>query len=454
MTKTILVADDSKTIQTVVALTFRATDFRVIPALDAEDALRRLQEARPDVVLADVSMPGRNGYELCSQLKSASATAGIPVLLLTGGFEPFDERRAQEARADGHIKKPFDSQSLIERVKALVANPPAADAGASAPAAAPPAPAAAQPVPPRRPSAEAHPPAQESPPRMPPAAPRAGAFAAPVDAARPAAEMGGGLRIGGAAAEASVGGGFVSNTGVLRAEAPPPAAPGASPASPFGPPRADSRAPVPPFGQPPASSVAAFPGSTAKADARAGRAESVQIEEPEIIEDAEVFDDGDGAQGLTLESTVPSLEPPSPPGDQRNKPQVDMWALADVPEGSREREEVRAREAPRAAVAELRGRDARSTDDADLDGLDGHPGPAADLAAPPGLARDAARSLGRAAAEPVAAAAQAVVPGLPRAELIALARETIERIAWEVVPDLAETIIRAEIARLLKERGI
>src|SRR5262249_12668462 len=56
---------------------------------------------------------------LCSQIKHGSATANIPVLLLAGAFEPFDDRRAAEARADGHIKKPFDSQSLIDRVKSL-----------------------------------------------------------------------------------------------------------------------------------------------------------------------------------------------------------------------------------------------------------------------------------------------------------------------------------------------
>src|SRR5262249_30441688 len=107
MTKTILVADDSKTIQKVVALTFRASDFRVVSAADAEEAMKRLTESRPDIVLADVAMPGKNGYDLCSQIKNGAATSHIPVLLLAGAFEPFDDRRAAEARADGHIKKPF-----------------------------------------------------------------------------------------------------------------------------------------------------------------------------------------------------------------------------------------------------------------------------------------------------------------------------------------------------------
>src|SRR5207249_2307330 len=114
-----LVADDSTTIQKVVALTFRATDFRVIAVSDADEALKRVLEARPDLVLADVAMPGKSGYELCSHIKNGAATSNIPVLLLTGAFEAFDDGRAAEARADGHIKKPFDSQALIDRVKSL-----------------------------------------------------------------------------------------------------------------------------------------------------------------------------------------------------------------------------------------------------------------------------------------------------------------------------------------------
>ena len=69
----------------------------------------------PDLVLADVLMPGKSGYEVCEALKSDPATASIPVLLLAGNFEPFDEARARAARADAHIVKPFESQAFIDR---------------------------------------------------------------------------------------------------------------------------------------------------------------------------------------------------------------------------------------------------------------------------------------------------------------------------------------------------
>src|SRR5207248_5529986 len=72
---------------------------------------------------ADVMMPGKSGYEVCEALKSDPATSAIPVMLLAGTFEPFDENRARAARADGHIVKPFESQALLDKVKVLVGMP-------------------------------------------------------------------------------------------------------------------------------------------------------------------------------------------------------------------------------------------------------------------------------------------------------------------------------------------
>ncbi len=137
MTKTILVADDSRTIRHVVSLTFVSTDFRVVPADSAKDALDRIKNERPDLVLADVGMPGVDGYQLCQELKQSAVTSGIPVVLMAGAFEPFDEVRAEQARADGHIKKPFETQKLIEQVKTLLSAPPRAAAASPAPVSAP-----------------------------------------------------------------------------------------------------------------------------------------------------------------------------------------------------------------------------------------------------------------------------------------------------------------------------
>jgi len=142
MPKKILLADDSITIQKVVELTFSEGDYQVFAVGNGSQALRKIHEVRPDIALLDVIMPEANGYEVCEKVKGDPATSRIPVLLLTGTFEPFDKNRAQAAGADGHLTKPFESQVLIARVEELIATaaPAAAAAPVQEPAAAPPAP--------------------------------------------------------------------------------------------------------------------------------------------------------------------------------------------------------------------------------------------------------------------------------------------------------------------------
>src|SRR5262245_41912535 len=123
--KTILLADDSITIQKVVELTFSEADYKVICVSTGGQALKKVAEARPDIVLLDVIMPEKNGYEVCEQLKRNPSTRGIPVLLLTGTFEPFDKKRADAAGANGHVTKPFESQVLVGKVEELIAATPA-----------------------------------------------------------------------------------------------------------------------------------------------------------------------------------------------------------------------------------------------------------------------------------------------------------------------------------------
>lgn len=120
--KTILLADDSITIQKVVELTFSEGDYQVICVGTGSQALKKVAEVRPDVILLDIIMPEKNGYEVCEELKKDPATASIPVLLLTGTFEPFDEKRADAVGAVGHLTKPFESHALVTRVDELVAS--------------------------------------------------------------------------------------------------------------------------------------------------------------------------------------------------------------------------------------------------------------------------------------------------------------------------------------------
>jgi CheY-like chemotaxis protein len=139
MPKTVLLADDSVVIQKLVGLSFANEDLKLITTNNGDDALVRAREERPDLVLADVVMPGTNGYELCQAIKQDPQLAHIPVLLLTGTFEAFDEERATQVGSIGHITKPFEAQGLVDRVHALLASsaPPAA---AAAPVGAPRAP--------------------------------------------------------------------------------------------------------------------------------------------------------------------------------------------------------------------------------------------------------------------------------------------------------------------------
>jgi CheY-like chemotaxis protein len=93
----------------------------VIAVGNGADAIERAQRDRPDIVLADVGMPERNGYEVAAFIKGSPHLAHIPVVLLTGAFEPVDEGRAREVGCDGVLVKPFEPQMVISRVKDLLA---------------------------------------------------------------------------------------------------------------------------------------------------------------------------------------------------------------------------------------------------------------------------------------------------------------------------------------------
>ena len=118
MSRKILLADDSLTIQKVVELTFLEGDYEVTAASNGDDALAKLREFDPDVVIADVHMPGADGYEICRASKKNRSE--VPVVLLVGTFEPFEESAASDAGANAYLKKPFDSQELMRLVESLL----------------------------------------------------------------------------------------------------------------------------------------------------------------------------------------------------------------------------------------------------------------------------------------------------------------------------------------------
>ena len=120
MAKKILLADDSLTIQKVVELTFSDSEYDLVCVSNGQRALDRVAESMPDLILADVVMPEKNGYEVCEAIKANPATARIPVVLLSGTFEPFDRERAERLGCDAIVSKPFDSQQLLRQVEALL----------------------------------------------------------------------------------------------------------------------------------------------------------------------------------------------------------------------------------------------------------------------------------------------------------------------------------------------
>jgi CheY-like chemotaxis protein len=120
VTHKLLLADDSVTIQRVVELTFSGEDVEVVTVGDGEQAIARIPVEHPDIVLADIGMPKRSGYEVAAFVKGRPDLSHIPVLLLAGAFEPVDEARAQQVKSDGVLVKPFEPQQVISRVRELI----------------------------------------------------------------------------------------------------------------------------------------------------------------------------------------------------------------------------------------------------------------------------------------------------------------------------------------------
>jgi DNA-binding response OmpR family regulator len=136
MGKRLLLADDSITIQKVVGIIFANEDYELTIVDNGSAALAKARETIPDIMLVDAIMPGMSGYEVCEEARREPALASVPILIMTGAFEPFDEDRARRSGASDFISKPFESQHLIAKVKELLLAPP------------PVAPVAAQPLPP------------------------------------------------------------------------------------------------------------------------------------------------------------------------------------------------------------------------------------------------------------------------------------------------------------------
>jgi CheY-like chemotaxis protein len=339
-------------------MTFAAEDFVITAVSSGEEAMQQAREAKPDLLIADLSMEGKGGYDLCAAVKADPDLADMPVLLLHGNAAPLDPVKAKSSKADGDIAKPFETQALIDKAKELTAaTPVAAKEVRRVQALAPPiedividtASLGA-------PAKPAEPPKPAVPPR--PVAPAA----KPPEPAKPA---------------------------VPPAPAPPRVAPAPKPAvAAPRPPAAPARPAIPPAkpavpARPPAPARAATPARPVPAVAQAAAQEVEICIEAEPPPPKEVV-------GPSFESTfdqgpiVPSVRAPVVPA----KPEL--------------------------------------------------PPP------PPGLPLPGA-------AKPMVKPGEPYEPGVYDA-IAKLSREVIERIVWEVVPDLAERIIREELDRLVEKR--
>lgn len=249
MPDTLLLADDSATIQRVIEMTFAEEDVRVVAVGDGREAMERIAADPPDIVLADTHMPEKDGYDVSAFVKADRALSHIPVVLLTRAFDPVDDARAREVGCDAVLVKPLEPKAVLDRVRELLGTP--ADSGAAgAPAVPRPEPAAANAAPetlsseaaPDAPSSEAAPPPSEAPSPEAAPPPPASAAAAPPPSDAPSPEA--------APPPASA------------AAAPPPAtaaAPAARAAAP--------KAPAPDAAPPPVSAGAAAPSPGAVAPA-------------------------------------------------------------------------------------------------------------------------------------------------------------------------------------------
>jgi DNA-binding response OmpR family regulator len=120
MATKLLLVDDSLSIQTIVETAFAREGFEVIVAGDALDGLHKAQTVQPDIVLADASMPGMDGFQLCQRMRQSAGGRHVPVVLLTSGFAAYDTVKGDRAGVTRHLAKPFEPQVLLDIVKQLV----------------------------------------------------------------------------------------------------------------------------------------------------------------------------------------------------------------------------------------------------------------------------------------------------------------------------------------------
>ena len=120
---TVLIVDDSLTVRQMLSDQLRRSGFDVVEASDGEEAIAKIKASSPDLVVTDIVMPRKNGYELCRWIKSDPSTKDIPVVLCTSKSEEFDVYWGMKQGADAYITKPYHPPDLLAAVKRLLRAP-------------------------------------------------------------------------------------------------------------------------------------------------------------------------------------------------------------------------------------------------------------------------------------------------------------------------------------------
>jgi DNA-binding response OmpR family regulator len=129
MPVSILIADDDQNIALALRFLMEKDGYQVRVVADGDAALVAVERHRPDIVILDLMMPRRNGIEVCAAVRANPAIAAIPIIMLTARGMDRERRRGLRAGADEYITKPFSTREVLERVRLLLARPPAQPAG-------------------------------------------------------------------------------------------------------------------------------------------------------------------------------------------------------------------------------------------------------------------------------------------------------------------------------------
>jgi len=118
--KKILVVDDEKPILKIIVFNLKKNNYDVIEAYNGEEAIEKAKKMKPDLILLDVMMPKKTGFEVCKELAEDEVTRNIPIIMLTAKGQEFDRQKGLSVGAIDYLTKPFSPRGLIEKVKEIL----------------------------------------------------------------------------------------------------------------------------------------------------------------------------------------------------------------------------------------------------------------------------------------------------------------------------------------------